>query len=136
MNFVGFEHSPRTPEQKQAIADAVDVINGGSQLFQPDPGADCALIEATGRHITDADDHDDHDNHDEDHDEHEAESRHSEFVGQFRYRCGKPGRLLELRVSVFERFPLTTEVEASFIGPEGQNFKALTPTDPVIQLNP
>ena len=140
MNFVGFEHSPRTPEQKQAIANAVDVIKGGGQLFQPDPGADCALIEATGRHITDADGHDDHDeehdDHGDDHDDHEAESRHSEFVGNFRYRCDKPGRLLELRVTVFERFPLTTEVEASFIGPEGQNFKALTAADPVFRLRP
>ncbi|MDJ0927986.1 MAG: DUF2796 domain-containing protein [Gammaproteobacteria bacterium] len=147
MNFVGFEHLPRTPEQQQAIAETLDIINGGSQLFQPDPDADCTLIEASGRHFTDADDHDDHgdehddhddghDEHGEDHDEHEAESRHSEFVGQFRYRCDKPGKLLELRVTLFERFPLTTEVEASFIGPEGQTFEALTAADPVIRLRP
>ena len=144
MNFVGFEHMPNTPEQEQAIADTLDVLNNGDVLIQANPEAGCALLQAKAKHITDAehdeghDDHDDHEaDHDkehDDHDDHESEGQHSEFVGEYSYECEQPDRLNELRVGLFARFELTDEVEASFIGPDLQTFESLTPSDPVLKL--
>ena len=144
MNFVGFEHPPRTDDQKRAVAEALEALNNDSSLFQTDPDAQCALLEAETDLITDTDQDDDHEDHDDEHgedhedehDSHEAESRHSEFVGQYQYRCGRPNQLTQLRVNIFERFPLTDEVEASFISADIQTFERLTASDPTLALKP
>ena len=142
MNFVGFEHPARTPDQKQAIAEALEILEGQAKLFRVDPDADCRRIEGTARHVTDGDEHGHHDDHgagrghDHHHDHDEEGDRHAEFVGRYRYRCGRPDRLTELRVDLFERFPLTHEVEASFLGPDVQTFRKLTAADPVLRVGP
>ena len=167
MNFIGFEHPPRTPEQQQAVADTLDTLRGANQLLVASPAAECDLVEAEAEHITEAShddhdkhhdehhsDHDDgHDDHDGDHeadhddghddehghhgdhdDEHEGESQHAEFIASYRFRCQQEDRLTQLSIGLFERFPLTNEIEASFVGPNVQTFKNLTPDNPVLQI--
>ena len=137
MNFVGFEHPPRTDEQKQAIADTVAALRAGDSLFTLSPAAGCTLVSASSEHTGDAahDDHDDHGDHD-DHDQHDNESSHSEFVAEYEFSCEDLSELAELTVNLFEQFPLTSEVEASFVGASFQTFKELTPDSPVIPLQP
>lgn len=147
MNFVGFEHTPETAEQKQAIADTLQTLNNDRSLFGFDSAADCVLAEADIIHIIDDDhDHDeehdkDHDHHDDDHDgdehAHDAgKATHSEFAGEYRFECGNPAKLTAISVDLFEQFPLTTEVEASFIGPDTQTFAELTADESSLEVRP
>ena len=149
MNFVGFEHPPETAEQKRAIEAALKTLNGDPQLFVFSDGAGCSLSQAGIRHILDDDDHDDHDDHhdsddhddhddhhDSDgHDDHKKGARHSEFAGEYQFECANPGKFKSVSIGLFKAFPLTTEVEVSFIGPDVQTFKELTADDPVLELN-
>ncbi len=130
MNFVGFEHAPSNPEQERAISDALTTLNSDPALFGLDSEAGCVLIDAQARHVM-ADDHDDHAH---EHDDNGAEARHSEFMGEYRYDCARPEDLTNIVFGLFERFPLTTEVEASFIGPEQQTFRELSPEDPTLRI--
>jgi len=69
-NIVGFEHQPRTTEQKDSVRRAIEKLEDGSKLFMPSPEAQCRLSKSSVR--TDIE-------HDADHDadaEHEKEHEH------------------------------------------------------------
>lgn len=148
MNFIGFEHPPRTAEQTRQVADAVAELESADQLFQLSSAAGCTLTSAESRHVGDDDHdggHDDHDDHadehdgshdDAGHDEPVAEAVHSEFAAHYEFSCTNPEQLTELQVTLFDTFPLTTEVEASFIGAEFQTFAELSPNSRVLSLQP
>ena len=70
-----------------------------------------------------------------DHD-HDAESGHAEFTSEIRFACSDPDELEEITVGLFEAFSLTSEVEASFIGPRNTTFSELTPDQAVFEVAP
>jgi len=139
MNFVGFEYPPRTVEQKNAVAAALAELSSATGVLTINAAAECSLTARNAEHITD-DDHDDahdDDHDDEHHDDHADEgegSRHSEFEAEYSYSCKDPGAISELRVNLFDRFPLTAEIDVSYLGPDTQTFKKLTPADAVLRL--
>ncbi len=141
MNIVGFEHPPRTAEQQQKIAAAIQAFKTEPSMFVPNAAAQCTLLAADVQHSSAAavtDDHEDeehaeHADHDE-HDDHDADG-HAEFVGQFRFSCRQPGQLATVRIGMFTAFPLTAEVAASFLGPDVQTFMELDAGQPVLQVD-
>ncbi len=141
MNVVGFEYAPTNADQKQAVNDALALMKTADKMFALNPEAECSLESATAEHIVE-DGHDVHgDEHETDHDDHDdehadKESGHAEFIGQYRYVCQQPDKLAQLKAVLLESFPLTNEVEASYVGPQNQNFKTLTTNKPVLQVQP
>jgi hypothetical protein len=87
-NIVGFEHQPRTPEQKDDVRDAIEKLEEGSKLFILSPEAHCRLskfsvktnIEHDAGHDKDADHEKEHehkkDAHQEKEHEHEKDAHH------------------------------------------------------------
>ncbi|UTV27468.1 zinc uptake protein ZrgA [Photobacterium atrarenae] len=78
-DVVGFEHTPETPAQQQALTEAIRQLKQTDTLLSLTPAAHCQLtevrVEETLTHAHAA--HDDHDHHDhESHDEHEHEHEH------------------------------------------------------------
>ena len=139
MNFVGFEHPPRTAEQKQAVAETLAALQDAPAIFSVSADAACSVIETRAEHLLDDDDegeHEEDDHSDADHDESGDSGTHSEFVASYRLRCSRPDRLQSLKVEMFDAFPLTTEVEARFIGPGSQTFGQLTSSEPELSLEP
>ncbi len=156
MNIVGFEHPPRTAEQQQAIAAAIQTLETDPSMFVPNAAAQCTLLAADAQHSSDAagtddhadgdhDEHADQDEHEEhaDHDEHEEHAEHddndagghAEFVGQYRFSCRQPAQLTSIRVGLFTAFALTEEVEVSFLGPDVQTFMELDAGQPVLRVD-
>ncbi len=138
MNFVGFEHPPRTAEQNKAIAETLTALKNPPAIFSVAAAANCTTLEANAKHLLDADDetgHSDHEEHD-DHEEHNDSADHSEFVANYRLRCTRPEELRSIRIELFDAFPLTTEVETSFIGLETQSFGELTSSNPELSFEP
>jgi hypothetical protein len=75
-NIVGFEHEPRTPEQKDAIRKAIEKLEDGSTLFIPAPDAQCRLSKSSVKTDIEHDDgHDEHAEHEKEH-EHKKEAHH------------------------------------------------------------
>jgi len=136
MNFVGFEHPPRTAEQNQAVAETLSALRNPASIFSVSVDANCAVIEADAKHLLGADEHDPPDHSGTNHEEDDDTSGHSEFVASYRLRCANPDKLQALEVELFDAFPLTTEVETSFIGPAVQTFGELTPSSPELLLEP
>jgi hypothetical protein len=89
-NIVGFEHEPRTPEQKKRVKNAIHRLEDGSTLFSPSSEAQCRLssswvktdIEHDAGHEADSDHEAEHahkkDTHHEKDHGHEKDDHHGE----------------------------------------------------------
>ena len=143
MNIVGFEHEPNNAQQEQAITTAKASLGEVEQLFVLPAGAGCVLASSEVEWSLE-DDHDDHDDehheseaHDDEHheseghddahhDEHDEDETHSSFHAQYAFNCSSPSALDTIGMGLFEMFPATEEIEAQFVGPDGQGAQTLT----------
>ena len=146
-NIVGFEHQPRTPEQKDGVRNAIEKLEDGSKLFIPSPEAQCRLskssvktdIEHDAGHDEDADHEKEHehkkDAHHEDEHEHEKEhheenedehARHSEFHSEYRFVCKNSGKLSQMDVMLFQSFPGIEHIEVQLLTEKKQSAQELT----------
>ena len=143
-NIVGFEHHPRTEEQKAAVNEAIKTLKDGKTLFILPPGAGGRLDKSvvdTGIEI-DAD-HESEDTHrhehgemrkktDEDesgHEEHhdaDKHERHSEFKVEYHFICEKPKKLVHFDVMLFRVFPGIEHIEVQLLTQRKQSAFELT----------
>jgi len=87
-NLVGFEHEPSTDEQREAVSQAISLLEQPLSLFSPDGDSACVVasidIESTmsaeGSHSDHdhGDEHDDEHGHDDEHAEHDDEHGHDD----------------------------------------------------------
>ncbi len=149
MNIVGFEHEPRTPEQEQALHEALDRLRAGEALFQPSPAADCRLVEVeafstleahaeTEAHAAEGD-HDHghgHEHHAEEGAHHDADSdaAHSEVSARYQFRCEQPSEMNALEVHLFDRFPATRVIDVQLLTATRQRAMELEPGSTVIDF--
>ena len=126
-DVVGFEHAPRTPEQRAALEQAMDRLEQGADLFALPPAADCRLAQAQARspHGSDAEGqgHDDHHDHGHDHGHHDG--GHSEIEALYRFRCAAAPRWVDVRL--FEAFPGMQRLNVQVITERRQGAATLDP---------
>jgi len=125
-NLVGFEHEPRTPAERKAMADAEAVLRNGAGLFQPSAAADCRLKDVAldspwllGKR------------HDHGHDHAHAHAApasdgHAELVAAYRFECARPAALEELATGFFRAFPRLRELRTERATARGQGTAVLT----------
>jgi hypothetical protein len=145
-NIVGFEHAPKTEKDKQAVHEAVELLEDGETMFSFTAKAECRLREAhvesemTGVHHDEEDhgkeEHDDaHEEHGDQHEEH-AESHaedehgdgsvHSDFRITYHFECAKSDILNAIDVLLFSHFPGFDEIEVQLLTPNLQTGFELT----------
>lgn len=128
-NIVGFEHSPRTQNQKRAIKDAMDMLKQSDGLFTFNGTA--KVILKKDRIDTDIDpahpsDHGSKTNH---HD------RHSEFTATYYFICHQPKMLSSITVRLFKRFPRIGKIRVQLLTETKQTAILLKPLKNKITLN-
>jgi hypothetical protein len=158
MNIVGFEHAPRTEEQREAVGQAKELLADAERLFLPSPAAQCTLAQAdvlldlgepesgAGGAADGAHDHGDEHEHEHKHDnEHEHEHEHdahhgsdgavhADGHGDYAFDCARPERLTELDVRVFARLPGIEQLQVQVITAQGQYGAELTPDNHLLEL--
>ncbi len=140
-NIVGFEHQPRTPEQKDGVRKAKGKLEDGSKLFIPSPEAQCRLskssvktdIEHDTDHDEDADHEKEHDHkkdahHEKEHEHEEEHARHSEFHSEYQFVCKNPGKLSQMDVMLIQSFPGIEHIEVQLLTETKQTAQELTET--------
>jgi hypothetical protein len=139
MNIVGFEHTPATPAQIEAVHQAVARLQEADSLFQLPPAAGCRLVDAevetglmatAGQHA-----HEGHPAESHEHQGHQDErDGHAEFHAHYRYRCGKPEALDSMGVRLFEAFPGLHRLHAQTVSAHGQHQAELDKQHPHLPL--
>ncbi len=144
-NIVGFEHQPRTPEQKDGVRNAIEKLEDGSKLFILSPEAQCRLskssvktdIEHDANHDADEEHKHGHekdvhhgkgkDNDQKHHEENEDEhARHSEFHSEYQFVCKNPGKLSQMDVMLIQSFPGIEHIEVQLLTKTKQTAQELT----------
>jgi hypothetical protein len=143
-NIVGFEHHPRTEEQKSTVKKAVQMLKAGEMLFDFSPGAEGRLV--TSSVNTDIEDyseevhpheqdesrkvaeHEKHRRHEEPHEADEYK-RHSEFKSEYHIICKHPDKLAHIDVMMFGIFPGIERIEVQLLTDTKQTAFKLTAKD-------
>lgn len=137
-NFIGFEHQPRTDEQRSLLDQALARLADPATLMELPAAAACTLIQtevtppdfdAAHAH-TGADDH----QHGHDHGHEHEQGVHSDIAASWLFECSTPAQLASLPVHVFRHFPLTEEIQANLITPEGQTRQVLSAERSTLRL--
>ena len=146
-NIIGFEHTPQNEREKETVSRAIQKLEGGAELFVPNPKAGCGLQESRVHHSLElepedsgkhgsfphraADTHaeDGHrDGKDGDHEE-ELHDEHSDIEATYSFSCSRPDMLEEIDVRLFETFPGFEKIQLQLLTPDGQKGATLTPRD-------
>ncbi|ADH87102.1 DUF2796 domain-containing protein [Desulfurivibrio alkaliphilus] len=157
-NKVGFEHQPRTGEQRQAIREAKELLAEGEKLFALPPAAHCRQVRAKigsdfdldHRHEHGHGDSHEHGDHSHDHQhghgdhghdhhhghghKHDHDHDHADFTGLWEFHCERPERLDRIDFRLFEHFPGTERIRVQAVTPAGQVGADLRPQNPRLTL--
>lgn len=113
-NLLGFEHAPRSVEERQRLDSLQEQLGRPLALFTLPAAADCRLtaqqLDSPLLAATDpAHVHDDH------------RGSHSDISVHYRFACRAPAALDSLDAApLFRAFPATTRLQVQLIGPHGQ----------------
>ncbi|WP_394692310.1 DUF2796 domain-containing protein [Hyphobacterium sp.] len=102
----GFERSPRTDAERQAISDARDVLGG--EVFSFSARADCQLLSAE---IGDDDGHESDGHHGSGHDD----SGHHDVEVHYVFQCSGSAEIDEVSTTLFAHFARLEELESVFV---------------------
>ena len=132
-NIVGFEHHPRSEEQKAAVKKAIEKLEKGDTLFiLPSVAGGELSISTIHTDIEGETGHSSRDNHggqhdetekgekdDKDlhHDDHESDNpeQHSEFRAEYHFVCKQPEKLKHIGVRLFRVFPGIERIEVQLL---------------------
>jgi Protein of unknown function (DUF2796) len=139
-DIVGFEHEPKTPRQKAAVAAAKKQLAAPQSLFQLPQSAGCVLDSV--QVAVESEDHD-HDAKQQepkkaegsgtkagDHDDH----GHSQFHVQYVHTCKEPTRITTIEFGYFKVFVGAQKLDINLIGAKGQARFEVTRANPRIDL--
>ncbi len=152
-DIVGFEHEPKSDEDRAAIKNAVALLSDVNRLFVLPEAAGCAVSdidvdaphgdEHHDKHDDDHakdddhaenDDHKDDDHKDGDHEEEEHAEEHSEFAAEYHLNCSDIAALGTIRTTYFELFPNAVELETEVLAPGGASVQELDAANPIVVI--
>lgn len=124
-DIVGFEHTPSSDADKQAVEDARQILSDPISLFGLPDAAGCAVEHASVSITAETAEPDEHEHEheheagvqDEEHDDHgEA---HFEFIAEYHLDCAEIGAVDALMLGIFERFPNSQTLNVTILGNTG-----------------
>jgi hypothetical protein len=125
-SLVGFEHEPRSDEQRAALASVESGLRDFTAYFQLPAAAGCVLadvqVESPYPQLADAHDdhaHDDHDDHKHDDHKHEGQA-HADMYAVYQFECAQVAALDQIGLNLTAAFPRITTIRAEIATPSGQ----------------
>lgn len=116
-DIVGFETSPSTPEQKQAVAQARATLAKPLELIKLPEAAGCKVASAKVKLVGGgAHDHGHGHSHGKAKAGAKAAESHSEFHAEYKFTCAKPELLTWIELDYFKAFPRAEKLDVSIVG--------------------
>lgn len=119
INVVGFEHPPRTAQERATAADAVALLKSASGFITAPPDARCRLTSSRASPPAWDEDDPDHGNHaaEDDHGAHV----HTEYSARLSYVCEAAQKLQWLQLRVLGKLRNVHEARVNVITSTGQH---------------
>lgn len=140
-NLAGFEHAPRTDNEKAHLADIRQWLNAHPLVTtaQGTCNITSATVELIGMETPEEDDHEGHHDHHDDHDEHgghghddhdHSQATHSEFEVSQQIECETNPVGQTLTTPLLSQFDKLQELAVEWVHSSGQGSARLTPSEP------
>lgn len=135
-DVVGFEHAPKTDEQKKTFESALATLNNANSVLSFTQAAGCELQTAEISNTLGQDDHEGHDHHDDHagHDHDHDHDGHGEFNIAYQFQCKDVSKLSEIDTAWFDLFPSTERVNVNLLTDKAQVAAELVKNNTVIKL--
>lgn len=110
-NLLGFEHTPRSADEKQRAGRVAALLAQPDTLFRINPEAGCVaakpalqapILSGSG-----------------------ATGEHNDIEASFGFNCARPAALANLNVLLFDAFPRLNSIKLQLAGPKGQRGQTL-----------
>lgn len=105
-DVVGFEHAPRTDEQRAAVASAERLLRAHAELFAMPRAARCRFLSADVTSPWAGPD--------------APETGHADFSARWEFDCAEPAELGFLEVRIAAKLEGDLKLRATVLGPAGQ----------------
>jgi Protein of unknown function (DUF2796) len=126
INVIGFEHEPRSPQEKAALAQANRVFGSPQGLFLMPASAACASTGVTLTPIT----------YEQDGDDDKPGAPHADYDVSYRFHCAHSDQLGWIEVKLFEQMKGMRRITASVVTPTLQTEFELTSDSARVALRP
>lgn len=126
INVIGFEHAPRSADEKSALAQANRVFTSPQGLFLMPAGAACASTSVTLIPIT----------YEHDGDDDRPNSPHADYEVSYRFHCAHSDQLGWIDIRLFEQLKGMRKIVANVVTPALQAQSLLTPDNTRVHLHP
>lgn len=138
-NIIGFEHAPRTSEQKRRLKQAFSQLAKGNTLFYATGNSTCDKQIQTSIESPFSSDHDSHQHHDEhehhkEHDHHAEEEKHADIVASWKLACSDSKAIQGIKTRLFEYFPALKRLQVQYITEDKQGGTILSPSEPALKF--
>ena len=117
----GFEHAPKTPQERAALENTGKILNDATTLFIPSPAAQCALKVATVTLPFAAEKKE------------AANIEHADIEASYTFECANAAELKAIDTTLFKHFKRLYRLETQRVGPSGQGAPRLTPKQPALR---
>jgi hypothetical protein len=124
INVIGFEHAPRSAEEKAALAQANRVFGSPQGLFSMPASAACASTSVTLVPII------------YEHDGDQSNALHADYDVSYRFHCAHADQLGWIDIRVFEQMKGMRKIVANVVTPALQAQSLLTPDSTRVHLRP
>jgi hypothetical protein len=126
INVIGFEHAPRSAEEKTALAQANRVFGSPQGLFLISPSAACTSTSVTLIPIT----------YEHDGDDGKPNAQHADYEVSYRFHCAHADQLGWIEIRLFEQMKGMRKIVANVVTPAVQAQSLLTPENTRVHLRP
>lgn len=153
INLVGFEHQPRSDEEREKVLRVRDQLESVTAVLVLPVAANCHQDSATvesgllaaarsedGHHVDHDEDHDHDHDHDKDHDhdhakdhDHDHGDSHAEFSADYTLTCQNPSAIGSLEISLFQSFSGVERIKGAWLNESGQGAVDLTADNPTLR---
>jgi len=116
-SLLGFEHLPRTPAQKKAMADLQTATAQANYFITLPAAADCQPKSLQ----VDADMFKG------------KKSEHSDLDAELEFSCAQPSALKQLEIPLFKKHPRLSSLKVDMVTPKGQSSVTLKAKDAVLR---
>ena len=120
-DILGFEHAPKTPDQKAKLDRAVIRLKDAGTIFKTSADANCKLVKAeAGLQLPDP--------------KTNKSSEHADFTGTFEFECAAITKLTVIDLGYFAAFPGAGKLAITIVTSKAQTAREATKGKPRIDL--
>lgn len=133
-DIVGFEHTARTPEQKQAVAQARATLSKPLALIKLPDAAGCKVTSTSVKLVGGGDHGHTHGKDKASPATAKAAETHSEFHAEYKLTCAKPELIQTIELDYFKSFPRAQKLEVTIVGDKIQAKAEATREKPRVDI--